>query len=448
MSFEDTQQQRIERVERDEKLSKESKEKLIKTINAMYINNEKTTIEKEQLTVKEQRENSTIGHYKKAAETEKEQNEIRIIRDYKKEELTREKREDSNKLTALQLAVLMEGIYISGVHPLPKLIKPYVTFKGGKYLTAKNLSLVVADAGGGKSSVFESILASMHNEDCDSLGFKVSDEVTTALFFDCEQDFSTVEDNTKRMKRRAKGVIDKNKVTHIIGLREVFTIENKQKKIIALVDYYKPQLLLLDGVADLVYQANSEEETVKLYSWLIELITKYNLSIISSIHPNSQSTATSTIKARGHIGSEMIRRSEGVIQLVKSSCKTITTISTNKMRHSEPLKASFTWGEKEGYNVSCEPLTTGKAKSLSIYHSLTVEELNALRDSYLEGKNEFKCNELEKELKNYINENHPQLNGGMNAVATLRLQLMENNYILKTGITPLTIYSFSKAKGF
>lgn len=422
MSIEDTQQQRIERVERDEKLSKESKERLIKTINLIHINNEKTTIEEEQLTPKKQRENSTIG-------------------DYKKEAL--------NQSKALQLAVLMEGVYISGVHPLPKLIKPFVTFKGGKYLTAKNLSLVVADAGGGKSSVFESILASMHNEDCDSLGFKVSNEVTTALFFDCEQDFSTVEDNTKRMKRRAKGVIDKNKVTHIIGLREVFTIENKQKKIIALVEYYKPQLLLLDGVADLVYQANSEEETVQLYSWLIELITKYNLSIISSIHPNSQSTATTTIKARGHIGSEMIRRSEGVIQLVKSSCKTITTISTNKMRHSEPLKASFTWSKDDGYNVSCEPLTTGKAKSLSIYHSLTVEELNALRDSYLEGKNKFKWGELEKELKSYINENHPETNAkGTNAIGTLIKHLTANNYILKTPSSPYAVYSFSKAKGF
>lgn len=423
MSNNETQfKESIEALKNNTQLTEDAKKRLTKVFESMFINNEETTIEKEQLTAKEQRETSNI-----------------------KELIEREIR---NQKERDNFWALMKGIYISGVHPLPKQKKPFVTFKEGKFLTSKNLSLVVADAGGGKSSVFESILASMHNENCDSLGFKVSDEVTNALFFDCEQDFSTVELNTQRMKRRAKGVIDENKKTHIIGLRELFTIEDKQKKIVALVEHYKPQLLLIDGIADLMYQANSEEETVKLYSWLIALITKHELSIIASIHPNSQSTKTTEVKARGHIGSEMIRRSEGVVQLVKSSCKTVTTITTNKMRHSEPLKTSFTWGKEEGYNVSCEPLTPGKAKSLSIYHSLTKEELNTMRDSYLEGSNEFKCSEIEKELKNYINENHPQLNGGVNAIGVLRQHLTTNNYILKTGITPNTIYSFSKAKGF
>ena len=70
-----------------------------------------------------------------------------------------------------------------------------------------------------------------------------------------------------------------------------------------MIEHIKPQIILIDGIGDLVEDTNSIQETTVIYLWLIELITKYNLSVIVTLHPNKGKDT-----ARGHIGSEMLRR--------------------------------------------------------------------------------------------------------------------------------------------
>ena len=364
---------------------------------------------------------------------------------------------------------LFKGIYIQGVHPLPPLKKPFITFKDQNFLSSKNLSLIVAPPGSGKSSICESILASMLNKDCDTLGFKIDEEeVKTALFFDGERDFSLVNESTNRMHRRAKTQSKEGVQPLIIGLRETFKVEDKKNKIVRLVAHFKPQLVIIDGMGDLVKSANSEEESNELYLWAMELITTYSLSILGTIHSNY-----GTEKARGHLGSELLRRCEGVV-FVKVNGEgenTTKTISATKHRQSEAVKHSFKWNKEEGNNVSCEDPTTGVVKKPPLIEALTKLDLLRLKESFSTGGDgkevmfkivggEFpfftgeytlnKFKELEESLKAYLKENHPELNGGINAIGNLIKDLTLKGHLLKIGEAPKTQYTFtsnSKDKG-
>ena len=357
---------------------------------------------------------------------------------------------------------LFEGIYIQGIHPKPPSKKPFVTFKNQNFLSSKNLSLIVAPPGSGKSSICESILASMLNKDCDSLGFKIDEEeVKTALFFDGERDFSLVNESTNRMHRRAKTKSKEGVQPLIIGLRETFKVEDKKKKIVQLVAHYKPQLVIIDGMGDLVNSANSEEESNELYLWVMELITKYSLSLLGTIHSNY-----GTEKARGHLGSELLRRCEGVV-FVKVNGEgenTTKTISATKHRQSEAVKHSFKWNKEEGNNVSCEDPTTGAIKKPPLIEALTKVDLLRLKESFSTGEDgreemfkivggvfpfftgEYTLNkfsELEQSLKAYLKENHPELNGGTNAIGNLIKDLTLKGHLLKIGEAPKTQYTFT-----
>ena len=428
-------QEEINKIESDLFLDEESKKRLLKVLGAMYKteekNNELTTIEKEDLQRKNREDTPKINV----------KDEVNL--QLKNSTKTEERGEEFNEL--------MKGIYISGIHPKPKYKAPLITFKGQIFLTGQNLSMIIAEAGMGKSSICESILASMHNPECDSLGFKIGDEVKTALFFDCERDFLLVDKSNERMWRRIGEVKEEGKQTIIVGMREQFTTANKKDKIIKLVQYYKPQLLIIDGIADLMKSPNSEEETTEIYTWLITLITNYKLSILSTIHPNSGG-----LKARGHLGSEMIRRCESIVRVTENIDRTIKTISTTKERQGEPCKHSFTWDKNQGNNVTCLGVTTGAIKRPPLLDSITKEEVWKLKESFTTGEkgkeeggkfigeytmDRFK--EIEQKLQLYIKENHPELNGGTNAIGNLIKDLVNRGHLLKIGISPNTKYTFA-----
>jgi nucleoside-triphosphatase THEP1 len=427
---------KIKKITNNELLPIEDKVKDINVINLLY-----------------HRDTARLRNQHLTKEESKEQTSPKVEPTPPKELVIKDSKIDSD---------LFEGIYIQGIHPKPPSKKPFVTFKNQNFLSSKNLSLIVAPPGSGKSSICESILASMLNKDCDSLGFKIDEEeVKTALFFDGERDFDLVDSSTNRMHRRAKTQSKEGVKPLIIGLRETFKVEDKKKKIVQLVAHYKPQLVIIDGMGDLVKSANSEEESNELYLWAMELITTYSLSILGTIHSNY-----GTEKARGHLGSELLRRCEGVVYVKVNGEgeNTTKTISATKHRQSEAVKHSFKWNKEEGNNVSCEDPTTGVVKKPPLIEALTKVDLLRLKESFSTGKDgkevmfkivggEFpfftgeytlnKFSELEQSLKAYLKENHPELNGGTNAIGNLIKDLTLKGHLLKIGEAPKTQYTFT-----
>ena len=349
-----------------------------------------------------------------------------------------------------QKTLWSDGVHIPGIHPPRPKLKPRVYIDGESFITAHNLSMIQAPPGIGKSSICESILSNVLNKDCDGLGLYVDEEVERAVFFDCERDLSLIDESNEVMLKRAN-IKEHNTKAIIVGLRESFSIAEKKQRIIQVVEHIKPQLIMIDGVADLVLDTNGIEHTNNAYLWLMEIIVKYDLAIIVTLHPNKGTTT-----ARGHIGSEMLRRCEGVIE-VSENIEGIRTMQVTKARRSKKTKASFKWDEDTQMMVSCD-VKQGNTKKPSIMKSLNDYEIEQLKqalgfeikhkpgeivDKKMRVPIKYKLDPIMIALQKYLKEEHPQVNTGTNNVGIFLKDLcFENKHILKIGKSPTTTYVF------
>ena len=334
-----------------------------------------------------------------------------------------------------QKTLWSDGVHIPGIHPPRPKLKPRVYFANESFVTNQNLSVILASPGTGKSSICESILASVLNKDCDTLSFKVDEDVQRAIYFDTERDLSMIDRSNERMLQRAN-VSEHLENALVVGLRENFSVKDKKEKIIQVIEHYQPQLILIDGVSDLMSNTNSEEETNLIIEWLNKIITHYNLSLITTLHPNK-----GTDTARGWIGSEMLRKCEGVI-LVKENVDEIRTMSVTKARDSAKPKASFKWCNDSLRMMSCEHnAKVGAIKKLNIINALSNLELEQLKKSI--GFEDMKYNEIATALQQYLKEEHPGVATGNNAIGVFIKDLgVDEVHLFKQGKAPKTTYKF------
>ena len=333
-----------------------------------------------------------------------------------------------------------DGVHIPGIHPRRPESQPRVYIEKQSFITAQNISILIASPGTGKSSICESILSNVLNNDCNHLGFYVDSEVKRAVFFDCERDASLIDRSNDRMLKRA-GVEEHHNRAIIVGLREVFAVSDKKQKIIDIIEFIKPQLILIDGVADLMNNTNSEDETNVVYTWMNQLCVKYEIAIITTLHPNKGSDI-----ARGWIGSEMLRRCEGVAS-VRENIDEIRTIKITKARDSGKPQVSFMWCKDTGTMISCDSPKTGVTKQPKIIDALTTYQLEQMKagmcwmDEDKTIKKGWKLGEFEAYVKQYLKEEHPGINAGTNHIGRLRIDMcIDNKHLLKDGKSPNTKY--------
>ena len=333
-----------------------------------------------------------------------------------------------------------DGVHIPGIHPRRPESQPRVYIENQSFITAQNISIIIASPGTGKSSLCESILSNVLNNDCNHLGFYVDSEVKRAVFFDCERDASLIDRSNDRMLKRA-GVDEHHNRAIIVGLREVFAVSDKMQKIVDVIEFIKPQLILLDGVADLMSNTNSEDETNAVYNWMNQLCIKYEIAIITTLHPNKN-----TETARGWIGSEMLRRCEGVAS-VRENVDEIRTIKITKARDSGKPQVSFMWCKDTGTMISCDSPKTGVTKQPKIIDALTIYQLEQMKagmcwmDEDKTIKKGWKFKEFETAIKQYLKEEHPGINAGTNQIGKfIKDMCLDNKHLLKDGKTPNTKY--------
>ena len=104
------------------------------------------------------------------------------------------------------------------------------------------------------------------------------------------------------------------------------------------VEDLRPDLLFIDGAADLVADTNDLLSSERLVSNLLTLASKYDLGIVTIIHSNPGADG----KVRGHLGSTVERKSETVIALERDGTNDTITVKPRQTRN-QPFKPfSFT----------------------------------------------------------------------------------------------------------
>lgn len=81
---------------------------------------------------------------------------------------------------------------------------------------------------------------------------------------------------------------------------------------------YQPDMVVLDGIRDLVFDINSPEESTIIVGTLMRWAEEYDIHINSILHQNKGNE-----HARGHLGAEMINKSETVVKVEMDEAKNV-----------------------------------------------------------------------------------------------------------------------------
>jgi hypothetical protein len=114
----------------------------------------------------------------------------------------------------------------------------------------------------------------------------------------------------------------------------------------------------LDGAADVVQDVNDPAESGELVTELHELAIRYNAPFLNIIHLNPGSLA----KTRGHLGSQLERKSETNLRLEKDEAGATVVWADKNRRAPIPKETAprFAWCNQAGMHISIESRQSSK----------------------------------------------------------------------------------------
>jgi hypothetical protein len=104
------------------------------------------------------------------------------------------------------------------------------------------------------------------------------------------------------------------------------------------------QMVVIDGIADLVRCANDEGESIGIIDELYRLAGIYKTCIVCVLHfiPNG-------MKLRGHLGSELQRKAAAILSIERDEEPQISVVKALKVRDGSPLDVpliQFAWNKE------------------------------------------------------------------------------------------------------
>lgn len=230
-------------------------------------------------------------------------------------------------------------------------------YRGKGLLPRGNLVAFSGRQKSGKSFAVSLLAASM-------LSGNLSDQFTSrhkglkVLYADLEMHVSDVSARSKTTARLAG--LDENRTNPnfiVLSLREV-DYDKRLDKIIEAIDATKSDLVVLDGLADIMLDFNSVEESTKVVNRLMRLSSEKDTVIICIIHLNKASA-----ELKGHAGSILGQKASEVFS-VEFNKKALTyTVEQSVSRHA--LIDNFSFRIVEGTPELIEPETPEQKSGLA-----------------------------------------------------------------------------------
>ncbi|MDR1562243.1 MAG: toprim domain-containing protein, partial [Dysgonamonadaceae bacterium] len=194
-----------------------------------------------------------------------------------------------------------------------------VSINGVPLGTEGNLLGITGGEGTGKSNYAGSLLAGTMRQtnNVDTLGATVRQNKSkkAVLLYDTEQSEIQLYKNSSNILRRGKS----NNIPEYFKAYCLTSMSRKERMqaIVKSMDrfYYQfggIQMVVIDGIADLVRCANDEAESIGIIDELYRLAGIYRTCIVCVLHfvPNG-------LKLRGHLGSELQRKAAAILSIEK-----------------------------------------------------------------------------------------------------------------------------------
>lgn len=239
------------------------------------------------------------------------------------------------------MAKIEESIVPQGVE-IPK-PDPIFSLSGIPVMTKKSLSLLKGQAKAGKTTVTAWITSNI-----------IKDGINVA-WFDTEQGLYYASRTQHWVLSIAGLEKSDNLVTYDL---KIFKPSERVEVIARVIEDTTPDLIIIDGVRDLIYDINSPEESTLIATELMKWAEKFDCHILNIIHENKGSS-----HARGHLGTEMSNKAELVMKVFKDDQG--QTVCEPEFCRGEPFEP-FAF-ERDGY---------GRPVLVSYQHEIKTGESN------------------------------------------------------------------------
>lgn len=262
--------------------------------------------------------------------------------------------------------------------------QPIVRIWGNLIASRGNISTVVGLAKSRKTFLTAAV-ASGFLSSSDFLGFDTP-ATGKVVYIDTEQSRAHVHKVARRILRSIGLPTNRNHdQLVVVALREL-TPDQRKDATGEILRRYKPDILILDGVADLCNDPNDLHESESLTCELMRWSSEYDNHILCVLHSNPGGD-----KARGHLGSALLRKSETVM-LVKADGDT-SVVSPQYCRNEPFMEFAFRINAdvlpelcsipapQPKENVFAEVMEVGRVYAHSELVSLLVKQANVKEGS-------------------------------------------------------------------
>ena len=279
--------------------------------------------------------------------------------------------------------------------------------------TQGNLFCITGGEGTGKSNYVAALIAGAigkQEEKIDTLGMSIqrNSNGTAILFYDTEQSEMQLYKNIDTLLRRAKQEVMPGHF-HAYSLTGISRKERLQAIIQSMDKFYYQcrgiQMVVIDGIADLIKCANDEAESVAVVEELYRLAGIYNTCIITVLHfiPNG-------LKLRGHLGSELQRKAAAILSIERDNDQEQSVVKALKVRDGSPLDVPlmlFSWNKEAAMHIytgekSTEAKEKRKENDLTMVAKDVFSRKRFLTYAELSESIQLSLDVKERTAKNYI----------------------------------------------
>ena len=239
-------------------------------------------------------------------------------------------------------------------------------------MTRGNISTVIGNPGTRKSWFCMALSAVVLNNR--PSGILSCQEPGQVLYIDTEQG----EAMSARFFRIVKRTCGQDRpALHVLSLKQITTPFQVLHVIGHAIDTYRPDMVIVDGLADCIYNVNDIAESVSIVRVMGAIADRYNCHITSVIHSNHKLKEAQD--GRGHLGSEAMRKVECELSLSLDVLNESTTnIHFNKNPRASKAPHDFTLhieDSSEGARPVLGEQTTPPPTTKMLEHFNTIVEI-------------------------------------------------------------------------
>lgn len=231
-----------------------------------------------------------------------------------------------------------------------------ITISGETVATAGNLVTISGPSKQGKSAAGSVIIAGsitcLQYDGFEGLEVKQNRNKHAVLHIDTEQSKFKHYKNLLTIKRRTSlSMLPDFLLSYNARQLDLSEYEKTTREIFeaAFRKYGGIHLALIDGIADYIADPNDQLTSIAIVKFFEQLSIEFNTSIICIVHVNPNSD-----KERGHLGSQLQRKSESVISIKKDEQGDISFIEPKYLRNagnSDLAVIQFKYDKEKGYHV-------------------------------------------------------------------------------------------------